>query len=173
MLRTRLAALVLVTSALLAAVGCGGSAKPSSRTVTSAGQRPPAGMEAGGQAKSLTRSGLIARADLICRRVNAKRLSIKIRSTQDYARFLPSLARYERAAYAELGNLSPPVAMMNDWRQIVSDAQTLAVNTAKIGEYTASNNPRAAQATGATTTKIEERMLATAKRDGFVDCSQL
>jgi ABC-type dipeptide/oligopeptide/nickel transport system ATPase component len=147
MTRTRLAALAL-TGAALGASGCGKSAKP------------------------LTRAQLIAKADVVCRRINRKLSSITIKSQQDIARVAPKLAAYEQEALTDLTKLVPPMALANDWKEIVAGAQTLADNVAKLGEYAKSNNIKAARPLIASSSKIQQRIQAIAKRDGFQDCSK-
>lgn len=145
--RLRLAALALI-AATLGAGGCGKSAKP------------------------LTRAQLIAKADVVCRRINHKLSSVTIKSQQDIARVAPKLAAYEQEALSDLAKLVPPTALANDWKEIVAGAQTLADNVAKLGEYAKSNNIKAARPLIASSSKIQEHIQAIAKRDGFQDCSK-
>lgn len=150
MTRTRLTALAL-TATTLAASGCGGSS-----------------------AKSLTSAELIQKADAVCKRVNA-RLTLangEVKSRQDIGRLAPQLAAFQQSAVAELKKLTPPASLANDWKQIVAGAQTLAVNTAKLGEYARSNNMSGARQLVSSSKSVQQQMLATAKRDGFKDCSQ-
>jgi hypothetical protein len=150
MSRTRIAALALAATTL-AASGCG----ESSKTTTS------------------TRAEFIAKADAICGRVNARRASTHIRTHQDFVRLIPPLAAYEQTAITELGKLTAPASMANDWRQIVAGDQTITNDTAKLGEYETSKNFAAARALIATSSQAQVQMMATAKRDGFSDCAQL
>jgi hypothetical protein len=166
MSRTRLAALALAATTL-AASGCGGTTKSSSQAA------PPAQAESHTQTGPLTRTELIAKADAICSRVNAQLASTAIRSTHDYARLLPQVAAYEQTELAELGKLTPPASMASDWQQILASTRTLAGDTAKIAEYAKSNNLKAARALLTTATTAQQQMLATAKRNGFKDCSRL
>jgi hypothetical protein len=150
MQRRQLTALTLA-AATLAAAGCGGSSS-----------------------KSLTRSQLIAKADSICHRVNAKLTSAngQINSQQDIARLAPQLAAYEQEAVVQLSKLTAPATIASDWKTIVTAAGTLAQNTAKLGEYAKANNLTAARALVSTSKKVQQQMLAVAKRDGFKDCSR-
>lgn len=134
----------------LAASGCGKSSKP------------------------LTRAELVAKADTICRRVNnqLKSSDNSINSKQDLARVVPRLASFEQKALADLSKLVPPASLANDWKTIVTGAQTLADNTAKLGEYAKENNIKAAKGLVTDSQKVQQAMLATAKRDGFKDCSE-
>jgi hypothetical protein len=97
--------------------------------------------ESTGSSKHLTRAELIARGDVICRR-----LSTKLAATATgeegggLAQLLLALAVYEHAVVAEMRKLTPPVSMADGWGQMVSGAQTLAGATAKLGEYEQAHN---------------------------------
>ena len=148
MRRTRLAAVVL-TAATLAVSDCGGSSKP------------------------LTHAELTTKANAICKTVTAKLASKTIKTRQEIARVAPELAAFEETALAELGKLVPPANLANDWKQFVAGAQTLAENTAKLGEYVRTNNAKAGRSLIASTTSVQQRMVAVAKRDGFTACEQV
>lgn len=145
---TRIAAVALA-AATLAASGCGSSSKP------------------------LTRAELTAKADTICKTVTAKLASKTIKSQQDIARIAPELAGFEQAALADLGKLVPPAELEGDWKRFVAGAQTLAENTAKLGEYARSNNLKAAKGLILSSVAVQKQMVATAKRDGLKDCEQV
>jgi hypothetical protein len=126
----------------------------------------------GKSSKPLTRAQLISQADAICKRVNTKLKTSNINSKQDIVRLVPKLAAYEQQALAELGKLVPPASLANDWKTIVAGAQTLADNTAKLGEYAKANNLKAARGLISSSEKVQQQVQATAKRDGFKECSQ-
>lgn len=136
---------------VFAASGCGGST---------------------GSTKPLTRSELIARADAICRRINAQLNTIGIKSGKDYAR----LGAYEQAAVAEMRRLTPPTSMASGWEQVVSGAQARADATAKIGTYPpegafVARKPAVRAAYAAAGTGMR-RMTVAAQREGFKDCAR-
>jgi hypothetical protein len=176
MLRTRLTALALVATAL-AASGCGSSAKSSTQTTSSSlatsstqATSPPT-TQTPAQSGPLTRATLIAKADEICRRINAKRGTIKITSMQDFVRYLLPLATEERAELAELRRLTPPPSMASDWRAILAGNRTIAADYAKIAEYVRANNEiRGVHGLFAVTARAQARITATARRAGFKDC---
>jgi hypothetical protein len=145
---TRLAAAALV-AATVAASGCGSSSKP------------------------LTRAELTAKADTICKSVTAKLASKTVKTQQDIARVATELAGFEQSALAELSKLVPPAELESDWKQFVAGAQTLAENTAKLGEYAKSKNLKAARGLITSTQAVQQHMVATAKRDGIVACEQV
>jgi hypothetical protein len=153
MSRTGLTALTLVATALTAS-GCGGSTKSSEST------------------EPLTHVEFVAKADVICGRVNAERASTPMKSRQDFERILPRIAADEQTAVAELDKLTPPASMAADWKQIVTADRTLAGYTGRYGQYLASDNNRAARALLQAAGSVQRPMVATAKRDGFNDCTQ-
>ncbi len=179
---TRFAALALAALALGAA-GCGGSKKSSSQTeaaTTSASQTqttttptststttntvtPPGGAEG---------TAFVAKADLICHRVNIKRASTRITTAATIVRLVPQLAAYERAAYAELGKLTPPAAMVDDWKKLVSAAETYARDSGKVATSLQARNLKLAGSQLASASTAQSHMLAIAKRNGFTDCAQ-
>lgn len=145
----RLAVVVLAAGAL-AVSGCGSSS-----------------------AKPLTRAELKAKANAICKTVTAKLASKTAKNQQDIARIAPELAGFEQSALIDLGKLIPPAELANDWKQFVAGAQTLAENTAKLGEYAKANNLKAAKALIVSSETVQQRMVATAKRDGIKECEQV
>jgi hypothetical protein len=136
--------------------------------------------ESTGSSKPLTRSALIARADLICRRLNTK-LTITAAGGEGggLAHLLLSQAAYEHAVVVAMRALTPPASMANGWGQMVSGAQTLADATVKLGEYEKAHsnalfNP--SPTSRATTTAMAEgtrQITAAAGREGFKDCAQV
>jgi hypothetical protein len=174
--RTRLAALALAASAL-AGSGCGGAAKPSSQvsqtassSSSSARAQTPTAPESPSSPSS--RSELIARADAICRRVNAKRASITITRPQDIPLDIPPLAAYEEAAVSAMRQLTPPASMANGWKQIVAASQTVADVTTKVGNAAKAGKLESTRSLDGVLTSATEQMLNTAKREGFTDCAQ-
>jgi len=182
MLHTQLAALALAATTL-AASGCGGSSKTTS-TTTAANTSAPATTAAAPttstasvenkstSGKPLTQAELIAKADAICARVNAKRSTIAISTAQQYATLVPQLASYEQAAVAELAALVPPASMANDWNLIVAGSRQLADNTTKLGEDAKAEDFSSLHTLVASNEKTQAQLTATAKRAGFKDCAQ-
>jgi hypothetical protein len=145
----------IVTGALgigmAAVVGCGESAKP------------------------LTRAQLLTKADATCRRINNK-LSAgnSAKTPQQISHAASELVSYEQKGLAELSKLIPPASMASDWKAIIAGAQTLADDTVKIVERVkVEKDLKGAHALLAETSRVQERTVAIAKRDGFTDCSQL
>jgi hypothetical protein len=146
---TRVATLAL-SAVALAVCGCGGS-------------------------KALTRAELTTKANAICKHAAAELAAAnkKASNEQEIARLAPKLASYEQASLAELSKLTPPSELDNDWKTIIAGGQTLAENTEKLGEYAKAKNLKGAASLIGTSEHTQQKMIATAKRDGFVECEQV
>src|ERR1700729_1019990 len=123
MLRTQLVALSLVAIAS-AIAGCGESSK----------------------ATPLSKAELIAKADAVCAHVMVQYHANGYTTTQSIVSRAPRVAAAEQTGVAELRKLTPPASMASDWQQIVENAQTIANDTAKLGQYAKENNLKAATA---------------------------
>jgi len=144
--------IVLMTVAMIAALaasGCGSSSKP------------------------LTRAELTAKANAICKTVTAKISSKSVSTEQQISRAAGELASFEQTALTNLSKLVPPAELETDWKQFVSGAQTLAENTAKLGEYAKQKNLKAAKALIVSSENTQKQMVAIAKRDGLTACEQV
>jgi len=140
---------VALTAVALVASGCGSSSKP------------------------LTRAELTAKANAICKTVAAKISSKSANNEQQIARVAGELAGFEQTALVDLSKLVPPAELEADWKQFVSGAQTLAENTAKLGEYASSKNLKAGKALILTSENTQKQMVVIAKRDGLTACEQV
>lgn len=183
MLPARLLTLV-VAVVVVAITGCGGASKSSSDASLSTQQKtsnsqttdaqPSASSTAttsSSHTKPLTRNELITKADLICRRVNAKRAATRFAHSGDYARLVPSLAEYQMAAVAAMRALIPPASMESSWNQIVFYAQEFAHSIAEFGRYAKANKLNDIASVSIAGVKAHEQMLAIAKHEGFHDCA--
>jgi hypothetical protein len=142
-------AAIALTLTVFAASGCGSSPKP------------------------LTRAELTAKANAICKTVTAKIASKSVSTEQQISRVAGELASFEQAALADLSKLVPPMELENDWKRFVSGAQTLAENTAKLGEYAKTKNLKAAKGLILSSEATQKQMVAIAKRDGLTACEQV
>lgn len=140
---------VALAATVLVASGCGSSSKP------------------------LTRAELTMKANAICKTVTTKLASKTIKTQQDIGRVAGELASFEQTALTDLSKLVPPAELENDWKQFVAGAQTLAENTAKLGEYAKAKNLKAARGLIVSSTAVQHQMQATAKRDGLKECEQV
>lgn len=179
MSHARLAALAVAASALIAS-GCGGSSKSSTHTESSAlagsttqQASTSSPKQASTSSKPLTRTQLIAKADAICKRVNARLASSTAHNHQQIVRIAAQLAAFERTATGELMQLVPPAELATDWSQIVAGVRALADTTARYGEYAASNQLANAQKFIVAGRRRTRQAAAVAKRDGFTDCAHL
>jgi hypothetical protein len=153
-------AFVIAVLAALAVAGCGGAS-----TATSS---------------SSPKSRLIARADAICKPLNARR---KAANTQvgavtssaalpKVARIAPGLAAYEHKEVAELQALTAPAALAGTWQKILTGAQQLADNTATLGAEAKAGNLKAVEAVIHKDQKSERELIAVAKTAGFAHCGR-
>jgi hypothetical protein len=171
-LHVSLAALALAATTL-AVSGCGGSSKTESSKTPAATGTPATTAAVTAEPGKLARTELIAKAEAICARINAKRSSTTIRTHRDYGRLLPSLGAYERAAAAEMSKLTPPASIANDWKQIVAGAHTIAESIVKLGKDSASNNSRAGQAILSELTTVRQQISSIAHRQSLKECARL
>jgi hypothetical protein len=161
MSRTRFALLALSMSALVGS-GCG-----QSHTV-----KQSAAQKQSTASAALTRAELIAHADAICKRVNAKRAT-KVNSRQDVLTDVAAYSSYAKIAYGELRKLNPPATMVTDWERLVAAAQILPAEAAKYVAYTKANDPQIPR--NELIKKIgaaETTMVNIARHDGFNDCAK-
>jgi hypothetical protein len=127
----------------------------------------------GSSSKPLTRAELTAKADAICKTVTAKISSKTVNTQQQIGRVAGELASFEQTALTGLSKLVPPAELESDWKRFVAGAQTLAENTAKIGEYARANNLKAAKGLITSSEATQKQMVAIAKRDGLGACEQV
>jgi hypothetical protein len=156
-----------MAAAVLAIASCGQSTKTQTAQTQSANAQPTQTQSA----KALTRSELITKADAICYHANSKRDSVKTRN--EFVSYVTGMASIEKAAGAELGGLVPPASMSSDWGRIVTGTEELANILTRLAEYARSHKGEPPQGSlYASATVTQERVLSTAKRDGFRDCSR-
>ncbi len=183
MLYTYLTALALTTIALVAS-GCGGSSKKttsqteasnqaasSTQTTTSASTPTSTSTTSAPATPPLTQAQLIAMADPICKRANAKRSAVTLTTVSSYSRLLP-LAAYERTELAELRRLTPPNSIAHDWSLILGDTKTITEATAKLGASPTSGRVVGIHELFLEAANAERQMLVITKRDGFKDCAK-
>lgn len=140
---------IALTTIALAASGCGSSSKP------------------------LTRAELTAKANAICKTVTAKISSKSANNEQQISLVASELASFEQTALADLSKLVPPAELETDWKKFVAGAQTLAENTAKLGEYAKAKNLKAGKALILSSENTQKQMVVIAKRDGLIACEQV
>jgi hypothetical protein len=151
MFRTDLFAAVVATVVLTAA-GCGGSAPP--RTPVTAQQ-------------------LIVKTNAACAKIHAAFEEYTVTTSPSLARAATSLAPFETQIVGGLKKLAPPsspASLKADWETIVRGLDTLATDTARVGEYAAQNNLPAARPLIVQTNSARVQILTVAKRSGFTSC---
>lgn len=127
----------------------------------------------GGSEKPLTHAELVSKASAICKTITAKLAKKSTNSEQEIARVAPELTFFEQKALSELSKLVPPADLERDWKQFVADAEELAENTSKLGEYAKANNLKAARGLITSSETTQHQMQAIAKRDGLTECGRV
>lgn len=180
-MRIRHAALALI-AVVIFLPGCG-SGKTGGRSLSTSGQVAsngssgapvPSGLPTGG--KPLSKAKLIARADVICARLNAQLAAAKDVVTNDQATIAQIASRRsntEQTALLRLRKLTPPTSLLRDWEQILAYRGMVVSDLAKVAEAAASNNRKAANSVLLAATDIVKRLSATAKRAGFSECGKI
>jgi hypothetical protein len=123
--------------------------------------------------KPLTRAELTAKADTICKSVSAKVAGKTANTIQAVARTATELSSSEQSALNELSKLVPPTAMETDWKAFIAGAQTLAENTAKLGEYAKSNKLKSARTLIVSSEATAKQMTSIAQKYGIKNCEQV
>jgi hypothetical protein len=159
-----------LAAAALTAVGCGGSSKSSSQTLSAAATSVTQTQVSAGP--RLTATELIAKADPICARVNAIRASNKIRSRQDFTRVVTELASEEQHAVEGLNKLVPPTSLAGAWSRMLNGYRAIASNLAQVSRDAAANNFPAANSLVVVTTALHRQTAAIARSAGFKDCAR-
>jgi hypothetical protein len=179
---------VMVLSGLVAAAlaGCGGSSTTTSQTrSSSASAAAPAPTQTtqtsakspvpAARADVLSRSQLTARADAICKQVQAEINAVKPKTVSDaeIVRLVPGRATSERHAAVALGKLTPPTAIAADWQLVVRYRRTLAHELEDLVEAARHHATHAIAMLGTTKQRNHEQLLAAAKRVGVQECGQV
>jgi hypothetical protein len=183
MLRKQLAALTLA-AVTFATAGCGGSSKTGTDTQTAAAtaatgsssSAPAAGTTTLAKlatGRPLTRTALIATADKICARTNAKTHALQTESIAGIARTFPQVALYHRNEAIELAALVPPPSMARDWELIVHDLQLHSQYLNEVARAIDRKDQHAATHPFEHANTVINEVIETARRAGFAHCSKL
>ena len=177
MVRTVLAALGVVAITLTIAA-CGSSSKASGTTGSGSGGSTQTSTGAGSAeakepAGNLTREELIAQANAICARANARFSSAKVTSTQELVQKLKDESAYNETQATELEKLVPPASMTRDWSTIVAGVRTIGANTVRVGEYADTQDANAGGRLLIATRTLRSKLSNIAKRNGITECPPL
>lgn len=128
-----------------------------------------------GESKGLSRAELIAKADPICQRANAKLDSSNI-SPQNIAQVAPGIAAVDRQVSAELAKLTPPSSMAGDWTIIVDGFRKSGVGLERLGavpRISSLKKPSKAVIEAETVfTGSQDARASAGARSGFKDCAR-
>ncbi len=183
----RLPALTLIVTATFLFTGCGsGSSKAGSSTAdstnpgTSGDVRTSADSSSGGSNsgrsnKRLSAIQLVAKADEICRRLNAEITAAKttVQTQQDIMRVASQRAAIERVAVVDMSKLNPPASMERDWQEIILARKMLIEDLTKVSQYAAAKNTQNERPLYLSSANLARHMAATAQHSGFKYCGQL
>jgi hypothetical protein len=153
-------AAVATTIAVLLIAGCGGSSNP----VAAASAKSP----------------MVAHADAICKRLNARRKAANKRvgtvtgvaGLAKVAAVAPELVAFERDAIAELRKLTPPQEVASSWRKILAGAELLAEHAEKLGEAAGAKNLKAVETLSKEDEQSEKELIPIATKAGFKHCGR-
>ncbi len=179
MLSTRLAALALAAVALTAS-GCGGSSKTTSQAA-STGQAPtttqtPAPSTLSEQpaptTAPLSSATLIAKADLICARMDAARAANVIKTKQQALDSVGELSAEEQRALGEMYKFTPPTSLQKSWSTMLNGYREIAMNIIKVRQALAEDRNREIPSLLSAGTRTQQQMAAIARSAGFKDCGK-
>src|ERR1700685_1533572 len=135
---------------------------------------------AGCGSSTTAKSRLIARADAICKPLNARRKQAdaevgavrSVAALPKVARIAPGLAAYEGGVIAELRELTVPAVLGEDWQRILTGMQELAGNTAKLGEDAKAGDLQSVEGVIHTDQQKEKELITVAATAGFAHCGR-
>jgi hypothetical protein len=126
------------------------------------------------------RAKLIARADPICKGLNARRAAAdtqvgavnSVSALPKVARVAPGLAAYERSAIAELRTLAAPSSLSDSWQKILAGTELLAAHTAKLGVEAQAHDLKGVEALIHSDQQKERELITIATTAGFAHCGR-
>jgi hypothetical protein len=132
-----------------------------------------------GTVDSAAAKHLVAEADPICKQIAVKREAANAslhgtsKSTlEKLAQLAPKVSVTEHQAVARLRTLTPPSALADDWRQILTGIEKLANDTTQIGVDAKADNLSKVEALTASGRTLREHLSTIAARDGFAYCGR-
>lgn len=133
-----------------------------------------------GSSATTPKSRAIARADAICKPLNARRKTANAAlgsargaaALPKIAKIAPGLVAYERTAIAELRALTVPASLTADWRKILAGTELLAANTAKLDADAKSGNLKDVATLTQQDEKSQRELVAVATAAGFAHCGR-
>lgn len=175
--RIQLGVLLVLALAAGLLAGCGGGSGTSKTSASSASTT--SGSQGSSQANStpapLSSAELIARADPICRRVNAEIAASKPKSASpaEILRVVPGNAALEKRAVAALQRLKPPRALTGDWTTILADRRMLAEQLVELVGAAQKNDVTTLHKLAQSKARLHKSLEAAGRRVGFVYCGEV
>jgi hypothetical protein len=164
-MRSLPAALALAVA--LSFVGCGGESNSSIVAHATQQATGPKGVE-------LSKSQLIEKADLICRRMNVEFAAHEPRSQSidESARIVPHRVSVEQRVLAELRQLVPPSSIASDLQRVIAFRNTLARELAELAQVAERRDTAEFHRLAASKARVHSELLAAADGAGFKQCGQ-
>jgi hypothetical protein len=181
MLKMHLVAAAFAVTALVAS-GCGGSSKTtttgpttaanvsSTETTTQTVTTTPTVKVATGA--PLSRATLIADAEAICAKANAKTSVLTVSSIPALARTYPQIALYNRTEAGELAKLVPPAAMVPTLTAMIDDLN-LHSQYLIVAAHDVEQKSKSIVQSLLAANKFVLNLLHTTKQAGFNHCGKL
>lgn len=149
--------------------GCGGSsAARTGAPVTNQTGAPVA-------SESDLRAPATARADAICRRLDAELVANLPKSVNArvIASVSPRNAVLEQKAVSELAKLEPPKGSEQAWQQVISYRRMLAQALSELARAAKAGDQAAIKRLGQYKQTVRNKLLAAGERVGFSSCQKL
>jgi hypothetical protein len=99
--------------------------------------------------------------------------ALSANTQQQVAQAFTQLSDYERAALVSLAKLGPPSSKENDWQLYLTGIQEIATNSTSLAAAAQVGQFRSNSALVITIQTLKEHIDATARRDGFTQCSKV
>jgi hypothetical protein len=133
------------------------------------------GGSSGAVQTSSSTTSLVARADAICRRLNAELVANlpKSVSPQAVASVTPRNAALEQRAVSELARLQPPQSSAQKWREIISYRGMLATALTDLARAAKAGNRASMARLSQYKQRVRRKLLVTGERGGFSSCQKL
>ncbi len=182
--RKALISLLLPAALVPAIAGCGGGSSTAAPTVRSASTtsaatttRAPTGTTAPTRqaAPQQSDASFVARADAVCRGINAEISSVKAKSSSvaEVKRFVPRNAALERAGVARLEQLTPPAPLKDAWQSILGYRRALATELGALLREARENDQPEMKAVIASKKQVHTNLDKVATANGFKECGKV
>jgi ABC-type enterochelin transport system substrate-binding protein len=134
----------------------------------------------GSSGSALSKAGLVAKADPICKQVSVARDAANAalsktsssKQLQVLARIAPAVAAAEHQAVDQLRALKAPAALAANWQQMLNGMQQLADDTARLVHDAKANDIKAVEAITSSGRVMRQHLTVIANHIGFTYCGR-